>query len=97
MRKPLERIWAWPREEKLSPDHVRITSAWSKHPRTIDGGAIEYVLASKLRAAEAALATARADALREAASVKKTPQYEGDWLGMSCAILALIDKEAPDA
>jgi len=38
-------------------------------------------------------ATIRAEALREAASVRWDRRYGDDWLGMSCAILALIDKE----
>jgi len=38
-------------------------------------------------------ATIREKALREAASVRWDRRYGDDWLGMSCAILALIDKE----
>lgn len=49
--------------------------------------------ASALEAREAAADRAGyLRGLREAAAVKKEPQYGDDWLGMSCAILALASR-----
>lgn len=44
-------------------------------------------------ALEAKLRAERNKALRDAAAVKKTDKFGDDWLGMSCAILAMIEPE----
>lgn len=36
----------------------------------------------------------RAEGMRKAACIQKTPEFGSDWLGMSCAILAAAEKEA---
>ena len=50
------------------------------------------LIAARDRALAADRKAVRLEGMREAARVKKDPAFGDDWLGMSCAILALADR-----